>query len=282
MDEASVLARRRTLGAFLRAQRERLEPAAVGLPAGARRRTPGLRREEVAQLCGLSTTWYTWIEQGRDVSVSPAALASLVTTLHLGRGERAYLFDLAGKRDPQPDAVETTMPASLPACVAAIAAPAYVLGVAWNALAWNPPAEQLFVGWLDRPGTPNLLRFIFLEPGAPNLIHGWEQRARRALAEFRADCGAHLEEPPVRALLAELRQRSDAFARLWQEHSVTGREGGERSFAHPLLGFRRYQQTSFEVAGRPDLKLAILVPLDGVPGPTPARGDEIVSSLRPA
>src|SRR5262247_3368565 len=90
----------RELGEFVRAHRERLTPAAIGLPAGSRRRTPGLRREEVAQLCGLSATWYSWIEQGRDVSVSPTALARLAAALRLGRAERAYLFELAGKRDP--------------------------------------------------------------------------------------------------------------------------------------------------------------------------------------
>src|SRR5215475_10568671 len=90
----------RALGAFLQAHRARLEPAVLGLPAGMRRRTPGLRREEVAQLAGLSVTWYTWIEQGREISVSPAALARLAKTLQLSPAERAYLFDLAGKRDP--------------------------------------------------------------------------------------------------------------------------------------------------------------------------------------
>src|SRR5262252_4059594 len=94
------LEQRRELGQFIRAQRERLSPAGIGLAAGTRRRTPGLRREEVAQLCGLSATWYAWIEQGRDVSVSPTALARLATALRLGRAERAYLFELAGKRDP--------------------------------------------------------------------------------------------------------------------------------------------------------------------------------------
>src|SRR3984957_5673671 len=99
MIEAQILARRRELGDFIRAQRERMAIDA-GAIAARRRRTPGLRREEVAQLAGLSTTWYTWIEQGRDVSVSPMALARLATALRLGRAERAYLFELAGKRDP--------------------------------------------------------------------------------------------------------------------------------------------------------------------------------------
>src|SRR5580704_8181196 len=122
MAAATSIERRRELGDFVRARRERLPPAASGLSAPARRRTPGLRREEVAQLAGLSTTWYTWIEQGRDVSMSPVALARLAAALRLGRAERAYLFELAGKRDPQPgDAEADDLPRAVPACIATIA-----------------------------------------------------------------------------------------------------------------------------------------------------------------
>ncbi|HEY5065525.1 MAG TPA: helix-turn-helix transcriptional regulator, partial [Xanthobacteraceae bacterium] len=117
---------RRALGDFVRAQRERTAPESLGLPPGSRRRTPGLRREELAQLCGLSTTWFTWIEQGRDVSVSPSALARLASSLRLDRAERAYLFDIAGKRDPDQaadDANASIAPAVL-ACVETIRSPA--------------------------------------------------------------------------------------------------------------------------------------------------------------
>src|SRR5437588_13043444 len=118
---------RRALSDFLRAHREGTSPAEFGLTAGARRRTPGLRREEVAQLCGLSVTWYTWIEQGRDMSVSPAALARLARGLRFNRAERAYLFDLAGKRDPdRGDGEAEDIPAIVLACVAAIDAPAFI------------------------------------------------------------------------------------------------------------------------------------------------------------
>src|SRR5260370_1227834 len=115
-------ARLRELGDFLRAQRSRLDPAEFGLPVGSRRRTPGLRREEVAQLCGMSATWYCWIEQARPISVSPQALARLAQTLRLSPAERAYLFDLAGKRDPQaPDSGGgDDLPASLVRSVTAI------------------------------------------------------------------------------------------------------------------------------------------------------------------
>jgi transcriptional regulator with XRE-family HTH domain len=250
---------RRALGDFLRARREKLDPAALGLPRGARRRTPGLRREEIAQLCGLSTTWYTWIEQGRDVSVSPFALARLAVALRLGRAERGYLFELAQKRDPdQPGGVDD-MPSAVHACVAAIGTPAYVLDRSWTARAWNAAAEQLFVGWLDRPGERNLLRFIFLEPASRWLICSWEERARRVAAEFRAACGAHLDDPSLRGLIAELRQQSADFAQFWDQHRILGREGGERTFRHPTNGFLRYEQVTFNLASQSELKLTVLV-----------------------
>ena len=260
MLEARSLEHRRSLGDFLRARREKLDPAALDLPRGARRRTPGLRREEVAQLCGLSTTWYTWIEQGRDVSVSPFALARLAVALRLGRAERDYLFELAQKRDPdQPGGEVDDMPSAVQACVAAIGTPAYVLDRSWTVRAWNAPAERLFVGWLDRPGERNLLRFIFLEPASRSLICAWEERARRVAAEFRAACGAHLDDPSLRGLIAELRQQSADFAEFWDQHRILGREGGERTFRHPTDGFLRYEQVTFKLAIQPDLKFTVLV-----------------------
>jgi len=251
---------RRALGDFLRARREKLDPVALDLPRGARRRTPGLRREEVAQVCGLSTTWYTWVEQGRDVSVSPTTLARLAVGLRLGRAERDYLFELAQKRDPdQPGGEVDDVPPAVQACVATIGAPAYVLDRSWTARAWNAAAERLFVGWLDQPGERNLLRFIFLESAARALIYAWEERARRVAAEFRAACGAHLDDPSLRGLIAELRQQSAEFARFWNQHGIVGREGGERTFRHPTEGFLRYEQVTFNLAKQPDLKLTILV-----------------------
>ena len=254
------LTQRRDLGAFLRAHREKLTPAALGLPGGGRRRTPGLRREEVAQLAGLSATWYSWIEQGRDVAMSAAALARLAASLQLGRAERAYLFELAGKRDPasERDAAEALPQAAL-ASVDRIACPAYILDRAWNALRWNAPAARLFVGWLDRPGEHNLLRYIFLSRAAKSLIKDWPERAQRVAAEFRAANGAHLHDPALRALIDGLKRESPSFARFWDEQHVLEREGGERTFNHPAEGFLAYEQVSFTLAGHPDLKLTMLL-----------------------
>ncbi|MBV8567209.1 MAG: helix-turn-helix domain-containing protein [Methylobacteriaceae bacterium] len=261
MIASRVSDQRQELGRFVRAHRERLSPAAIGLPAGSRRRTPGLRREEVAQICGLSATWYTWIEQGRDVSVSPTALARLAGALQLSRAERAYLFELAGKRDPEHRGPQDEeLPPAAVDCVETIGAPAYILDATWTARSWNAKARRLFPGWLDQPGKPNLLRFIFLEPGARPLICEWETRARRVAAEFRAACSAHLDDPSLREFIGTLKRESPEFARFWDEHGVLGREGGERTFNHPQDGFLRYQQVTFNLAGSADFRLTILVP----------------------
>jgi hypothetical protein len=192
--------------------------------------------------------------------VSPTALARLARTLRLDRAQRHYLFELAGKRDPDADSGDVDdLPAAMALCVAAIGSPAYVLDRDWNARSWNAAAERLFAGWLDEPGERNLLRFIFLAPSARSLIHDWEQRARRVVAEFRAHCGAHLDDPVLRQLIAGLRRESPDFARMWEQHGVLGREGGERTFDHPADGFLRYEQVTFELAGHADVKLTILV-----------------------
>ena len=254
---------RRTLGDFLRTHRVRLSPAGLGLTVGGRRRTPGLRREEVAQACGMSTTWYTWLEQGRDVSPSPRALAGLAWTLRLTPAERAYLFQLAGKPDPAnpaPAGNGMDAPAALTDAVASIASPAYVLDRIWNARAWNAPAARLFVGWLDGHNDRNLLRYVFLSPLARKVLPDWEKRARRVVAEFRADSGRYLDDPQLKALVDTLGEQSAFFARCWQEHEVEERAGGERSFDHPRKGRLRYEQIAFTLASRADFKLVILTP----------------------
>ena len=253
-------ARRKALGDFLRSARARVQPQTVGLPAGVRRRTPGLRREELAQLCGISVTWYTWIEQGRDVSVSPSVWARLASVLDLARAERHYLFELAECTDPEHGREHARpLPAGLADCVHSITAPAYILDRCWNVLARNGALLHLFDGWPDRDARPNLLRYIFMDPAARHLVVDWDQRASRVVAEFRADAAAHADEPDVRALLDELLQFSSVFAHWWTRHTVVDREGGLREFQHPTAGSLRYQQITFRLATRPDCKLVMLL-----------------------
>ena len=250
---------RRLLGAFLKTHRERMSPPAN---AGGRRRTPGLRREELAEACGVGVTWITWLEQGREVSASPSTLARLAEALALSPAERASLFDLAGKHDPAaPDDPLTHLPPSLLDLPLLLSGPAYLLDHGWNARAWNSAAAHLFVGWLDNGADRNLLRFVFLSSAAGELIVDWQERAHRLVAEFRADYNRRPRDPVLLALIDELVDASPLFLRLWQEQSVLHREGGEREFNHPVEGRLRFLQTTLLVASHPECKLVCLAPI---------------------
>jgi transcriptional regulator with XRE-family HTH domain len=257
---------RKELGEFLQAARSRLAPEAFGFAAGSRRRTQGLRREEVAHLAGISPTWYTWIEQGRPVNVSADALERLAQTLRLTRSERAYVFELAGRRDPLGAAPESDAASDLLASIVGdIAIPAYILGRTWDMLAWNKPAAALFTGWLDKRAKEheppkNLLRFVFLAPAARKFIVDWETRASRIVAEFRADCRTRLDEPALARLIEELAQGSPEFARYWKQHHVMERQGGRRDFNHPRRGLVAYQQVTLYPMDQEHIKLVLLKP----------------------
>jgi transcriptional regulator with XRE-family HTH domain len=257
--------RRRELGAFLRARREAISPAQAGLlPAGRdRRRTPGLRREEVAQICGMSTTWYTWTEQGRDIALSAEALARLADALRMTAAERAYLFELTKRRDPAPAAAPadvSTVPPALLALLQVTAAPAYLLDRLWHVRGWNQAAGDLFAPWFAS-GESSLLRFVFLNPTARDFICDWEDRARRLLAEFRADIVHDPENTAVAALVQDLLRESADFALFWNSHAVLGRDGGMRRFNHPAGGAVGYEQMTLVPATHPHHKLVVLLPV---------------------
>jgi hypothetical protein len=174
------------------------------------------------------------------------------------------VFELAGKRDPalSPSAGAMDAPAALVAAVAAVTAPAYVLDRMWRARAWNPAAAELFVGWLDgglMHDDHNLMRYMFLNPAARTLVVDWEERARRLLAEFRLDHGRHLEDVEMNALIAELRGQSAVFTAAWDRQTVVGREGGIRTFTHPVQGLLCFEQVTFNLSSRPEFKLVMLV-----------------------
>lgn len=251
------------LGQFIRKHRERLRPEDVGLRPIGRRRTPGLRREELAQLCAVSPTWITWLEQGRPVSASTAMLERLSEVLRLTIAERHYLFTLAGKLDHAGEPEHSDGLKVVLDGVTHMTAPAYVLDRLWNALAWNTAAEELFTGWLDGDDShawPNLLRFTFLSPAARVLVDDWADRAKRLVAEFRADCALHVDDGEVRDLISELSGASKEFSTYWMDYDVTEREGGLRVFHHPTRGRLSYTQTTFNPATRRDLKLVLLLP----------------------
>lgn len=258
--------RRKELGEFLTAMRQRGTPEEFGFPAGARRRTQGLRREEVAQLASISATWYTWIEQGREVNVSAEALERLASALKLSKSERTYLFDMADRRDPKAHMLEAdTAPETLLQMLESIAIPAYILGRTWDVLAWNIPASALFIDWLEKiePDTrPNLLRFVFLHANAKQFVVDWELRARRLVAEFRADCRSRLEETELKRLVNELSQASADFERFWKQHDVLERQGGQRQFNHPIQGLISYSQVTLRPVEQEQLKLVLLQPVE--------------------
>jgi transcriptional regulator with XRE-family HTH domain len=262
------------LGDFLRARRDRLRPEDFDLPRGVRRRAPGLRREEAAQLCGISPTWYTWIEQGRTTAVSVEALNAIASGLRLSRAERAYLFELASRADPAPPRAEYTDAHRLSALVRAVRTPAYVLDRHWDALAWNRPASELFVDWLGgrpawaanaasaqrRDRDRNLLRYVFLHASAPKFIIDWEERARRLAAEYRADTAAWRDDPVRRSMVHELCSVSRVFEAAWNSQLVLSRDGGRRSFQHARRGRCHFEQYTLRVVQRAELKLTVLVP----------------------
>lgn len=269
---------RPSLGDFLRARRDRLLPEDFGFPRG-RRRAPGLRREEVAQLCGVSPTWYTWIEQGRTTGISIETLSAIAAGLRLSRAERAYLFELSARADPAPPRAEGSDPRQLSALVRAVGSPAYILDRHWDAIAWNRPAAELFVHWLGNGARPpgghagagdgtaerNLLRYVFLDERAADFIVDWAERARRLVAEYRADTAGWRDDPVRKAFVHELCTASSAFEAAWRAQQVLSREGGLRAFQHPQRGPCAYEQYTLRVAQRPELKLTILLPSD--PGP---------------
>ncbi|PPD12432.1 helix-turn-helix transcriptional regulator [Methylophilus sp.] len=259
--------RRQELAEFLQAMRQRGRPEEFGFPSGARRRTQGLRREEVAQLAGISATWYTWIEQAREVNVSAEALARLASALKLSKTERSYLFDMADRRDPQAHQSEVdTAPETLVAMLAEMQIPAYIMGRTWDILAWNRPASTLFSGLLDQEWPsdqrPNLLRFVFANPLAKQFVVNWEMRARRLVAEFRADSRSRLEESDVKQLVDELSTASAEFAQFWKQHDVLERQGGQREFQHPQSGLIHFQQVTLRPVEQEHLKLVLLQPAE--------------------
>lgn len=247
------------LGEYLRARREQLRPDAFGLPAGSRRRTPGLRREEVAQLCGISATWLTWIEQGRTTAISVATLAAIARGLKFSRAERQYLFQLAARADPAAPRPTAFAQPDLQPLVDAVRAPAYVLDRHWEAVAWNRAAADLLAPWL-RGAERNLLRFVFLVPEARGFIVGWKERAHRLVAEFRADTAAWQADPVRQALVQELADASAEFALAWRSQTVLGRDGGQRAFQHARHGRCAFQQHTLRLAQHAELKLTVLLP----------------------
>lgn len=253
---------RQLLGTFLRTRRERLSPAQAGIPAGARRRTSGLRREEVAQLAGISVTWYTWIEQGRDVQCSAQVLDSLARVLHLQSHEKAYLFSLVGLQSQTPPHPTATISPTLQQLLAHQGHyPAYIMGRYWQLLAWNQAAVSLFGDFGAMPLTEqNMIAYVFLRPETREFLLNWDERAERLVAEFRIDCRNYLDDPYLLDMVTRVGALSEAFKRHWDNHNVQLRDGGRRDFIHPDVGHLVFDQTTLKLSHDDDIKVIIHTP----------------------
>jgi transcriptional regulator with XRE-family HTH domain len=244
----------------------------VGLPDdGARRRTPGLRREELAALAGVGVSWYTWLEQGRDINPSPEVLDALARALRLDAAERATLFALARTELPLPDGSGAAPGedaddgrALLVSLVEGLhPTPAYLLGAMTRILAWNPAASALF-GSPDHlsPERRSLLWMLLVDPGDARYNPGREVTARNMVARFRSEYARHAGEPAYEQFIAELRERSPWFAEWWGEHEVNDTQRGTKTIEHPTLGTLRLHHAQTVPTGAPDLRLTVYAPAD--------------------
>ena len=246
------------LGAFLKDRRQRLDPATFGF--GGRRRTPGLRREEVAHRACISTTWYTWLEQGRGGAPSPRVLDSLAEALMLSEAEREHLFLIGIGRPPKAHASTHNVISwrlqrlldAMPTIAATIAT------AAWDIVAWNRAAQLALTDYEAlEPGERNILRRMFLNPATRAAQTDWDSMARFVVATFRAETARVGKDAYAEGLVAELSGKSEDFARMWSENNVLTTGEGAKTVRHAAMGEIKFEFSSFAVDGRPDLKLMI-------------------------
>ncbi|AWT45154.1 MULTISPECIES: helix-turn-helix domain-containing protein [Streptomyces] len=254
------LDRRAELSEFLRTRRARLKPEDVGLPDfGRHRRVPGLRREELAQLAGVSVAYYTRLEQGNGRNVSAEVLDAIARALRLTDAEHAHLTHLAKpkhlKKKPAARAQQVRGP--LRHLLDAMdGVPAYVVGRRAEILAWNRMASALFGDWAELPAEErNWARLVFLRPAYRELFVDWEQKAIDIVAALRMDAGCYPDDPRLSALVGELSVKSEDFRRLWAQHDVKDKSHGIKRFRHPLVGELALQFESFKLTDGSDQSL---------------------------
>ncbi len=248
------------LGDFLRSRRERLTPETVGLPAGRRRRTAGLRREEVAELAGIGVDWYIRLEQGRAVSPSATTVDALARALRLSKVEHAHLKALTHGVRRRPF-VRETVPDTVRRLVESLNAPAYVTGRRWDVLAWNAASEEIFAFSRLAEADRNTLVNMLTNPASRTLFGGaWAGEARRMVALFRSSYDLFATDPAFVALVERLRQGSPEFAAWWEAHDIGVAAAGQKALSHPRKGALRLEYASFQANDDPALKLVIYGP----------------------
>ena len=264
------------LGTYLKARRAKLDPAAFGLPS-TRRRTPGLRREEVAQRANVSATWYTWLEQGRGGAASADVLDRIARALVLTEVEREHLFLLGLGRPPEVryQAAESVPPRLQRVLDALEFSPAYVKTSTWDVVAWNRACSAVMTDYgALAPEQRNILRLVFCDPRVRAVQTDWGRVARFVVAAFRADVARAGAAKNVKALIDELSRLSPEFESMWADNDVRSTYGEvAKTLRHPLAGLITLEYSSFAVDGRPDLDLVIHNPA------TPADADRIRSLI---
>ncbi|MEW9623130.1 helix-turn-helix transcriptional regulator [Rhodanobacter geophilus] len=264
------------LGAYLRDRRSRLDPAAFGLPL-ARRRTPGLRREEVAQRAHVSATWYTWLEQGRGGAPSADALERIASALLLTEVEREHLFLLALGHPPEVRQREAggVSPRLQRVLDALEWSPAMVKTATWDVVAWNRAATAVLTDYATLPPERrNVLRMMFCDPRVRAAQPDWESAARFVVAVFRADAVRAGASASVQSLVDELSRQSPEFAAMWRDHDVRQFGEGSKHLIHPHAGPIALEYSAFAVDGRPDLGMVVYTPA------TPADAAQVWALIR--
>ncbi|WFR94150.1 helix-turn-helix transcriptional regulator [Rhizobium tumorigenes] len=252
-----------SLASFLKDRRTRLDPAAFGFSG--RRRTPGLRREEVAQRANISPTWYTWLEQGRGGAPSADVLNRIASGLMLTEPEREHLFMLGLGRPPEVcyKSVEGVSPRLQRLLDTLDASPAFIKTATWDVVAWNQASAVVLTDYGALPAEQrNILRLMFCNPSIKGKQHDWESVARVVVSAFRADVARAGAVSEVADLVEELCQASPEFTALWRENDVKIHGDGLKRLLHPILGLVELEYSAFAVDGRPDLSLFIYNPVD--------------------
>jgi transcriptional regulator with XRE-family HTH domain len=261
---ASGARRRAELADFLRKRRASLKPEDVGLPGGGRRRTPGLRREEVAQLAGVGTTWYTWLEQGRDVRASLDVLEAIARAMRLTQAERTHLVLLGRGEQPPPrkSPAERVSPTLRRLIENLGPNPAFILGRRWDYLAWNDAAVALLgdLGKIPRSAR-NHAWLTFTDPARREMFTDWERSSRLLVAKFRADSARHLGDPEFESLIQALRNSSPEFCRAWKLHEVAYTGEGRKDLMHPVAGMLSFSHAVFHPAEESEQRLVLYSPL---------------------
>lgn len=256
-DSALGAARRTELAAFLRACRERISPEAVGLPPGPRRRTPGLRREEVAGLAGVGVTWYTWLEQGRRINASEQVVEAISRTLRLDDAERSHLFHLAEL--PPPDSVGSTgITDEIQEILDALdPLPATLTNARYDLLGWNTSYAAVFGGFVQNTIRRNTVWCLFTRPACCSPMANPQEHLPLLVAMLRSGYGRHVGEPEWETFLADLRAASPTFAQMWARQQVAAPGPMRKVFKHAAVGEIHATTTSLAVTGSPENRIVV-------------------------